>query len=122
MRDIIFICVIVLLSACSMVPNQNTQHSTSIRIIKEQPKRYEYERKYNTKIEQVNYNSSIIEPEINKNSQTVRIKNKTYNNKLPKRITGKVSSTVSSKTNQVESKAGNIMNKTIDRGIDSLFR
>ena len=123
MKSILVLSIMGVLTACSMAPNQTAQRSNSIRIIKEQPKHYEYHRKYNSKIEQVDYNSSIITPEVEpEHRREVKSHKRSYGNKITNRVTHKITSKVSSKTNQVESKASSIVNSNIDRGLNSLFR
>ena len=116
MKFVLFLSVLVLVTACSMAPNQNRHQSNSnpnnIRIIKEQPKQYEYHKKYNSKIEQVEYNSSIITPEIESNGNKERKNTKKVD---AERVKNRVSHTIESKTNSA-------VNGTIDKGVDTLLR
>ena len=111
MKFICFLMVSGLLTSCSLSPNNDTKYSNNIRIIKEVPTQNTYSRTYNTKIEQVGYNSSIIKPELEQNNKEKKHNTNTYGNKVKHRVTNKLKNTTD-----------NILDTTIDRGIDSLFR
>lgn len=127
MKYSVLVSVMILLSACSMMPNQKKQHSNSIRIIKEEPVKYTSSPKYNTKIEQVAYNSSIIRPEVDPNygKRKTPKKHQAYTNKstnnVTKKVTHKVTSKVQKRTNQTKNKVLRTVDHAIDHSIDSLF-
>jgi len=112
MKFILFLSIFALITACSVAPSQNTHQSNNIRIIKEQPKQYKYHKKYNSKIEQVEYNSSIITPEIEPNgNKEKKNRKRTHGDSVKNRV-----------THTIESKTNSVINGTIDKGVDTLLR
>jgi len=93
MKFICFLMVSGLLTSCSLSPNNDTKYSNNIRIIKEVPTQNTYSRTYNTKIEQVGYNSSIIKPELEQNNKEKKHNTNTYGNKVKHRVTNKLKNT-----------------------------
>lgn len=128
MQYIVWIVGLVVLSACSMRPSQKEQRSNTIRIIKEEPIKYTSQQKYNTKIENVDYNSSIIAPEIDPN-YTKRKVRKPRNNvesrgtttKSTSKVTAHVEKQKKKVTKKITKKVESKVTRSIENSIDSLF-
>lgn len=112
----IILAISGVLTACSIMPNRTTHSSSNIRVIKEEPIRYEYHKKYRSKIEQVDYNSSIIAPEVKSMYKSSR-DNKKINNAMHK-----ITTKASSEAREAENKVGSIISRTIDKSLDSVVR
>lgn len=124
MKYMIWISGLVIFSACSMMSNQKEKHPNSIRVIKEEQVKYQSYREYNSKIEQVDYNSSIIAPEIDPNYTKVRVvkpRRKTKNHNNTTKIPTKVSSHVHKQKKKVTKKVEHRVTRRIEKSIDSLF-
>jgi len=120
MNYIVSVGLLLLLTACSMAPNQNLNN---IRIIKEEPKKYVSHEKYNTKVEQVKYTDSVATPEAYWNGEKRNTpKVSESKNKYAEDMEKKVSSRVSSRTNKIKNRTESKVDHLIEGSIDSLFR